>query len=380
MQVYDALIVGGGLAGSLAAIHLAEKGLRVCLFEKEKAPHHKVCGEYLSEEACYYLEEVGFDFNFAQSPLIDDFSFHAPKVSLQQKLQRKARGISRFLLDQFLLDKAESLGVQVLLGERVKAYKREKEYYLIEGQNQKVLAPLLLLATGKHDLPKLHKRVGKERDLVGFKIHLDLTPAHQQNLENSIELFSFEGGYGGLSPIEAGRFNLCFLLEKKKLKDHSLTHSWELLQSYLSERNGVLADRLRMSQKRMDRPVTISGVPYGHMLDPSKVPPGVFLLGDQAAVIPSFTGEGMSIALLSARMATDLIVSHKFSPSASHKYHDYLARILKGRMNLALPIHSLMRGPLASIVGHSIKWVPGVVPFLFEKTRCPEAYYWRTMG
>ncbi len=59
MNKKQIIILGGGLAGLTAAIHLAQKGLKICLFEKEAFPHHKVCGEYLSREVKPYLDELG---------------------------------------------------------------------------------------------------------------------------------------------------------------------------------------------------------------------------------------------------------------------------------------------------------------------------------
>src|ERR1700691_5032892 len=55
----DILVIGGGPAGSMSAIRLAQAGRRVTLVEKERAPHHKVCGEFLSEEAVDYLLGAG---------------------------------------------------------------------------------------------------------------------------------------------------------------------------------------------------------------------------------------------------------------------------------------------------------------------------------
>jgi len=43
---YDLAIVGGGLAGLSFSIQMAKIGYSVILFEKEKYPFHRVCGEY----------------------------------------------------------------------------------------------------------------------------------------------------------------------------------------------------------------------------------------------------------------------------------------------------------------------------------------------
>ncbi len=55
------LVIGGGLAGSMAAMRLAAANREVLLLEKEREPHHKVCGEFLSAEAIHYLRQAGIE-------------------------------------------------------------------------------------------------------------------------------------------------------------------------------------------------------------------------------------------------------------------------------------------------------------------------------
>ena len=57
--MYDVIIAGGGLAGLALSIQLGKAGHRVALFEKERYPYHKVCGEYISLESWNFLQELG---------------------------------------------------------------------------------------------------------------------------------------------------------------------------------------------------------------------------------------------------------------------------------------------------------------------------------
>ena len=52
-------IVGGGPAGSAAAIAALDGGASVRIVEKSRTPQHKVCGEFLAAETCRVLEELG---------------------------------------------------------------------------------------------------------------------------------------------------------------------------------------------------------------------------------------------------------------------------------------------------------------------------------
>jgi len=62
VKSYDVIIVGGGLAGLTAAIHLSKAKHTVLVLEKNTYPHHKVCGEYVSNEILPYLEYLGIKF------------------------------------------------------------------------------------------------------------------------------------------------------------------------------------------------------------------------------------------------------------------------------------------------------------------------------
>jgi len=58
---YDIIIIGGGLAGLTTALQLSKSSFSVLLIEKNTFPHHKVCGEYVSNEVLPYLNRLGVD-------------------------------------------------------------------------------------------------------------------------------------------------------------------------------------------------------------------------------------------------------------------------------------------------------------------------------
>src|SRR3982750_3881602 len=114
-QIYDAAIVGGGLAGLAAGIRLARLGHSVVLFEKEKYPFHKVCGEYISLESWNFLQELGLPLKEMQLPVIDTLLLTAPNgKAFRTKLPLGGFGISRYKIDALLADIAKSNGVHVV--------------------------------------------------------------------------------------------------------------------------------------------------------------------------------------------------------------------------------------------------------------------------
>src|SRR5215216_2441486 len=112
---YDVAIIGGGLAGLSLSIQLAKKNFSVVLFEKEKYPFHKVCGEYISMESWNFLESLGIPLTTLNLPKIDTLILTAPNGKfLTTKLPLGGFGISRYKIDYLLSELAKQNGVHLL--------------------------------------------------------------------------------------------------------------------------------------------------------------------------------------------------------------------------------------------------------------------------
>jgi flavin-dependent dehydrogenase len=135
---------------------------------------------------------------------------------------------------------------------------------------------------------------------MAFKIYWRLLPEQHAELDRHVELALFPGGYAGLQPVEGGRANLCLLVQKSSFA--AKYGSWENLLLAMKEACPHLRRRLEGAQCLFEKPLAISGLPYGYVAERSGE---VWRLGDQAAVIPSFSGDGMSIALHSATRAAE---------------------------------------------------------------------------
>ena len=112
--VNSVVVIGGGLAGLVAAIHMAKNGMQVTIIEKNDFPKHKVCGEYISNEVLPYLKSLQIDIDSLQPKAIDQliFSLKSGKI-IATKLPLGGLGISRFALDFYLYQYAISLGCDV---------------------------------------------------------------------------------------------------------------------------------------------------------------------------------------------------------------------------------------------------------------------------
>lgn len=112
---YDIAIIGGGLAGLTSAIHLKKEGFKVIVIEKSNYPKHKVCGEYISNEVWIYLQQIGLKLDSLQPAKIDTLHFSLKSgKEIEMKLPLGGFGISRYSLDFYLYNVAQSLGVIII--------------------------------------------------------------------------------------------------------------------------------------------------------------------------------------------------------------------------------------------------------------------------
>jgi flavin-dependent dehydrogenase len=286
-----AIIVGGGLAGAAAAARLGTSAL---LLEREIGPHDKICGEFLSGEAGAMLAGLGFDMARLGGAAIDRMRLHSGQQTVDVRLPFVATGISRRVLDAALLEHAKARGAEVRCGVSVR-YLADGRAVTSEGQTD---GGQLLLATGKHELRGLKRdSAGTIAGLIGFKMFFR-APALSARIGSAVEVTLFKGGYAGLQPVEGGRVNLCLLVEAERLK--AAGGNWTALFASLLGEPGLAP--LGDAEPLLAKPLTISGVPYGFLARPDAAD-GLWRLGDQAAVIPSFCGDGMAMAIHSGGLA-----------------------------------------------------------------------------
>ena len=292
MRRSDPLIAGCGPAGSAAAITLAAAGVRPVVLERQRETGDALCGGFLSWRTLQTLETLGIVEIGGHR--IERLRLFAGNTASEARLPHPAMGVSRRRLDSLLLARAESLGAGIERGVTMREWSEGR----IETGDGATLTPdTLFLATGKHDLRGIGRPRDASEDLtIGIRVALSPHPALEALVGNAIELHLFDHGYCGLELQEGGRGNLCLAVRKSRL-GQSGGDPDRLLAEWAAE-SPAFADRLAFRDAGSD---AIGAVPYGWIARDTL--PGVFRLGDQAAVIPSLAGEGNGIALSSGIMA-----------------------------------------------------------------------------
>jgi menaquinone-9 beta-reductase len=361
-----AVVIGGGPAGAAAAILLARAGRAVTLIERNAAPADKVCGDFLSAEAIDAIVALGVDLPaLAPAPITHVRLVHGNRTATTH-LPFSALGLTRRALDEALLQQAMLSGASVLRGHAVRGIARSNGSMRLDcGALGQIDAGTVFLATGKHDL-RGAARAGSNTGLVGLKMYYELLPAQLEALRNAVELILFAGGYAGLQRVESDQAVLCVLVPSARLR--AVDGQWEGLVESLTHECPHLAHRLTGARALLERPLAVAGLPYGHVhAANARDWPGLFRLGDQAAVIASLTGDGVALALASAAQASGMWLAQG---NAAASYHRAWARQLAPQMRLAALIHRACRAPIAQpwLLGACRAW-PGIMRLAASRTR-----------
>jgi flavin-dependent dehydrogenase len=362
--VVGTVVAGGGLAGAAAATLLARGGMRSLLIERTTGAHDKVCGDFVSTEAQAHLAALGFDAGALGGARIDRVRLISGTRTAEAKLPFTALGLTRRRLDAALLDHAAASGVEVRRGVTV----RQINGTSLTTSDGDLAPATLLLATGKADVRGAKRATDGSLDhLIGFKQYFRPAAEALATLAGVIEIVLFDGGYAGVQRVEDGMVNLCLLVDRRRFDASGGDVVGDLVATVPR-----LARLLGGATPLLTRPLTISGVPYGFV---HRGGDRVFRLGDQAGVIPSFTGDGMAIALHSARLAADAVLSG----ASAATYHAAFRRDVGRQIGRATALQrigetGLGRGVLVAGIGV----VPSLLRWAAAATRVPRAALRRT--
>jgi geranylgeranyl reductase family protein len=318
MSDYDAIIIGGGPAGSSAAISLSRSGARVLLLEEKRMPRGKLCGEFITPECFPTLERLGvMDRMLAAGAqklarvslnVASGESVQAPIARISDNADW-AMSLSRARFDQILFDRATEAGAVCLEGVAVSGCvpqegrtRRVEALSLKEGARVSFEAPTVIDASGRNSRLMVAKRervAGRRGSrLYALKAHFDGV----QGIDDQVEMYFFPQGYGGLSLVEDGLVNLCFIVTERALKDAGGDPSTVVERTLMNNR--LASERLR-DAKVVGKWHGAGPLTFGRR---RLTRDGVIAIGDASGMIDPFTGTGIQMALRTGEMAAEAIV------------------------------------------------------------------------
>lgn len=363
---FDVIIVGGGLAGLTSAIHLSKFNKQVLLIEKNGYPKHKVCGEYISNEVLPYLNSLGIDPVKNGAKEISKVELTTVKSNqILGQLPLGGFGMSRYYIDELLANKAQKNGVTILQ-DTVEEIKFDQDFFLITTKSkQNFESKVAIGAFGKRsslDVKMNRKFIQKKSPYLAVKTHVE-----GDFPEDHVALHNFKGGYCGVSKVENDSINLCYIVSFSAFKKYK---NIDEFQEAVVFKNRYLNQIFNESKPVFEKPLTISQISFETK---NPVEDHIIMCGDTAGMIHPLCGNGMGMAISSAKIASEEILrflNDEISRTQLEK--NYLRnwnKEFKTRLRVGHFIAWLFRNQFISEIAYSIlKRVPSLLPNIIRLT------------
>jgi flavin-dependent dehydrogenase len=362
--IYDLAVIGGGPAGTCAAITGARAGANVLLLERGKLPRQRVCGEFVSAESLGLLSQL------LKSPELLDQALRIPEARLfidghvvTTPVEPQAASIARLDLDFELWNSAQCSGVTAELQTSVERIDGADPFSL-STQRGTFQARSIINASGRWSNLRNHlNSENHHTKWLGVKGHFC-----EPNPHLSVDLYFFEGGYCGVQPVtlsgsnvQPGRVNACAMVRSDVARS---------LQDVFSRHPG-LAARAENWKPLVD-PVSTSPLIFG---DPEPVENRILLAGDAAGFVDPFVGDGISLALRSGELAARSLLRflqgrsslEQASSQYAQQYRDRLLPVFRNSSRIRRLLN--LPRPIRRSVGHLLEFSPAVAHLLVQWTR-----------
>lgn len=364
----DVIIIGGGLAGLVNAIQLASAGLETLVIEKKTYPFHRVCGEYISNEVLPFLQSIGADPSCLEPSRISKLQVSSASGNmLELPLEMGGFGVSRFALDNFLYSVALSKGVEFRMNTAATDIKSDEgRFYVLHSGSEVEEAPLVIGSFGKRS--NMDRQLGRKffqrrSPYIAVKYHI-----RADFPEDTIALHNFKDGYCGISKVEGDRYCLCYLSGRENLRSCGTIDD---LQHKVLFRNPYLEALFQDSEFLYEEPLVINEISFEPK---SIVEDHILMAGDAAGMIAPLCGNGMAMAIHSAKILSALIIRHYrrqgFDRSMLESSYEYeWKKMFAARLFIGRSVQRLFGGEyLTDLTVRMLKKAPPLGKWIVRQT------------
>ena len=370
---FDAIIVGGGPAGSAAACYAASEGFKVLLLEKEEFPRDKVCGDAVGGKALKHLEELNILKSLQKSPhfIFDSVIFSNtkeekvkveikdseatgyvyPRINFDWILFNEAKNqvenkggfvIQKFRVNNLIIDSEDN---NRIIGVKGKNGFGEKEFYApitigAGGVNCPVAKTIVSEINGEEFIKKEHWSTSYREYWKGVD--------GVDRQKGAIEFHYVDGvipGYFWIFPVGDNVCNVGLGITLKDFKNKEM--KLKKLQKYIIEEKFVSrfknAELIKDSGKAWQLPL---GSPRKDKMKLRRMfGNGCLLVGDSGSLVDPFTGEGIGNALLSAKIAVKHFKENRnnFNLECGENYQKEIWEILGKELTNSFKIQNYTR-------------------------------------
>ncbi len=372
---FGAAIIGGGLAGLSLSILLAKAGHKVALFEKDKYPFHRVCGEYISLESWNFINRFGLDLPSLDLPIIKKLIVSSPNGDfIQSKLGLGGFGISRFFIDNELKKIALENGVTLYEETKVNEVIFKDDAFRIFYNGGEINSKVAVGSYGKRSnldvkwsREFIKQKPGKLNNYIGVKYHIKTAFP-----DDTIALHNFKDGYCGLSKVEEDKYCLCYLTTAQHLKENN--NSIKEMEKNVLYKNPFLKTIFQTAEFLFAAPVTISQISFDKK---TTIEDHVLMTGDSAGMITPLCGNGMSMAFHSAKIAFEAIDSFLAKnisrEEMENRYNKQWEKHFAGRLKAGRAIQMLFgKEKATNFFISTIKYFPFIINRIIKSTHGKE--------
>ena len=363
----NVLIIGGGLAGLTSAIHLSKLGLEVTLIEKNEFPKHKVCGEYISNEVLPYLQWLDLQISDLKPTYISKITFSTDKGKIiSGNLPLGGFGISRYELDHYLYLKAIKNGCQIIQDTVTDIQFIEDEFRISTSNTLELKSKIVIGAFGKRS--NIDQKLN--RDFILKKSPWLAVKAHYSGdfPSDLVGLHNFKGGYCGVSKVENNLINICYLVDYETFKQYK---NIEEFQSKVIYKNPHLKTVFENCELLFEKPLTISQISFEKK---ETVENHILMIGDTAGLIHPLCGNGMAMAIHSAKIVSELVIDFLDNKISSRKeleekYAQEWNRNFKSRLRMGRFLSKILQTEkLTAFLMQLLVIFPFLLPLIIKKT------------
>ncbi|WP_066424420.1 NAD(P)/FAD-dependent oxidoreductase [Anabaena sp. 4-3] len=329
---YDLIIVGGGPAGSTMALSAAKQGLKVLLVDQAKFPRDKICGDALTVMCLKILQEFNLIDKLLQEPhaCANNMIFYSESERLIPPSMSKTKDIStskRWIFDNVLFQAAKAC-TETKEGFKVENLLMKEDYVFgiqgtsEDGRKQEYTAKVVAGADGCSSVVArklgLHQSLRQDGAVAtrAYYRHLDVSG-------NELELYYLpecRPGYFWIFPVDQETVNVGVILFEQDFKNTGVFPSEihrHLIQSPLLKARFLAAEPVGNIQCWYLPLAKTTRTIHGN---------GFILAGDAAGLIDPLIGHGIDRAMMSGKIAGELLGSicrgQDYSATALQPYAD----------------------------------------------------------
>jgi menaquinone-9 beta-reductase len=371
---WDAVVIGAGPAGAMAARELALLGGRILLVERKRFPRWKICGACLNAHALACLRSAGLGSLVERQGAI---KLDQLQVGFRNRRVRLAlpegAALSRSRLDAALVDAAVDAGTQFVPETQAIVGGTRDGLRLLRlthrGKSIDIRGRVVLVAAGLGNHCQTDSATARTQVRPGSRIGagclIDDAPGFYH--ERTIFMAVGREGYVGAVRVEDGGLNVAAAFDPAAVRRYGAPGAAAA---------AIILDAGFAAIAGLERALWQGTAGLTRHTQPL-AQERLFLLGDAAGYVEPFTGEGIGWALASARAVAPLAqrAMGNWDPRFAREWSELYRQLIGRRQLVCRAVAMGLRRPWLAAIGFEVLTrVPASAGFVVRRVNAPSPF------